>query len=217
MRFLPLLWLIRFTVGSYNCTCDQGFAGNGYTSCTGTISTLRRTKTDAHLYSDVHTLTLDTNAHVLNKQKYADTRSHSPNAPHILTQTHTHIHTYTQMHMISHTHIAKKPLSYALSQKCNAQRNLTTVFPKTDIDECAQGTFSCPANSYCVNTIGSYTCQCDLGTVKTGSQCVATNPCLVQFQRNCSQYATCTQTSGNVNCTCNSGYQGDGFTCSKCT
>ncbi len=29
-----------------------------------------------------------------------------------------------------------------------------------DFDECNKSTFSCPVNSECVNTIGSYNCEC---------------------------------------------------------
>src|SRR5690606_22400384 len=32
-----------------------------------------------------------------------------------------------------------------------------------DVDECALGTATCPANSRCLNTPGSYECLCDCG------------------------------------------------------
>ena len=38
-----------------------------------------------------------------------------------------------------------------------------------DVDECASQ--SCPANSVCVNTEGSYNCQCFNGYEKIGSLC----------------------------------------------
>ena len=33
-----------------------------------------------------------------------------------------------------------------------------TIFLSTDIDECAEGSFSCRAQQTCANTDGSYTC-----------------------------------------------------------
>ena len=41
-----------------------------------------------------------------------------------------------------------------------------------DVDECGMGTFSCPLNSSCANTSGSYTCDCDAGFTKQGVVCV---------------------------------------------
>ena len=41
----------------------------------------------------------------------------------------------------------------------------------TDIDECSAGYYSCENNSYCVNTIGSYHCQCNHGYEGDGNNC----------------------------------------------
>ena len=35
-----------------------------------------------------------------------------------------------------------------------------------DIDECAEGTFNCPDDTTCKNTIGSYQCNCPAGDCK---------------------------------------------------
>ncbi|GFY44810.1 EGF-like domain-containing protein [Trichonephila inaurata madagascariensis] len=42
----------------------------------------------------------------------------------------------------------------------------TTILRCEDIDECAEKTHSCPANSTCVNTPGDYFCQCTNGNRK---------------------------------------------------
>ena len=41
----------------------------------------------------------------------------------------------------------------------------------TDIDECSEGFNLCENNSYCVNTIGSYHCQCNHGYEGDGNNC----------------------------------------------
>ena len=41
-----------------------------------------------------------------------------------------------------------------------------------DIDECMANTDNCPVNVTCMNTIGSYTCQCITGYEWNGTHCV---------------------------------------------
>ena len=45
------------------------------------------------------------------------------------------------------------------------------VSPTTDIDECAQDQDDCHPNAACVNTVGSYTCQCNTGFQGDGRGC----------------------------------------------
>ena len=40
-----------------------------------------------------------------------------------------------------------------------------------DIDECAEGTFSCAADAECINTEGSYNCSCRPGYYGDGANC----------------------------------------------
>ena len=32
-----------------------------------------------------------------------------------------------------------------------------------DLDECQDPSYSCEINSHCVNDVGTYVCQCDIG------------------------------------------------------
>ena len=41
-----------------------------------------------------------------------------------------------------------------------------------DIDECLTGTDNCPSNSICLNTPGSFSCQCITGFKLIGGICV---------------------------------------------
>jgi hypothetical protein len=40
----------------------------------------------------------------------------------------------------------------------------------SDIDECSEGIFSCHQNATCINTQGSYNCQCKDGYGGDGEQ-----------------------------------------------
>ena len=44
----------------------------------------------------------------------------------------------------------------------------------TDIDECASGTHNCDANAQCINTIGSFKCNCVQGYSGNGVECSGT-------------------------------------------
>lgn len=42
------------------------------------------------------------------------------------------------------------------------------------MDECSQ-TSTCPTSSRCVNSPGSYSCECDAGTTMANGECVGKN------------------------------------------
>jgi len=46
------------------------------------------------------------------------------------------------------------------------------MFYCADIDECAVRNGNCPAESTCVNNVGSYVCVCDSGYRREGARCV---------------------------------------------
>ena len=41
----------------------------------------------------------------------------------------------------------------------------------SDVDECKTSNGSCPENSKCVNTLGSFECQCQRGYEKINGSC----------------------------------------------
>ncbi|XP_028390636.1 matrilin-2-like, partial [Dendronephthya gigantea] len=58
--------------------------------------------------------------------------------------------------------------------KISDSTNITEVGKRLrvqDIDECSEDSNSCPANSECKNTIGSFTCSCNSGYVGNGTIC----------------------------------------------
>ncbi|XP_055537103.1 protein kinase C-binding protein NELL2-like isoform X2 [Wyeomyia smithii] len=91
------------------------------------------------------------------------------------------------------------------------------VQPKEDIDECAQqGGLNgnhCHLNTRCVNTFGSYVCECLPGYRQLDKfNCVEVDECK-SGEHTCHQHADCINTAGSYHCRCKPGYQGDGYDC----
>ena len=102
----------------------------------------------------------------------------------------------------------------------------------SDINECQSNNGNC--DQMCVNTIGSYMCNCsegyllseDLTTCDGNSDTIMLqifssfnfiediDEC-TEISGACHPNASCTNTVGNYLCTCSPGYSGDGFVCSR--
>jgi hypothetical protein len=65
-----------------------------------------------------------------------------------------------------------------------------------DVDECQKDI--CPKKSTCINTIGSYTCQCHPGY--SGPKCKDINEC--HISGSCHKYALCDNMQGSYKCRC---------------
>jgi len=88
-----------------------------------------------------------------------------------------------------------------------------SLFLPPDVDECQNRTHNCDALAGCVNTDGSFTCECTAGFSGIGTMdtCVDVNEC--GGQNNCDENAVCNNTAGSFTCACESGFTGDGTTC----
>ncbi len=101
-----------------------------------------------------------------------------------------------------------------------------------DIDECRSAMENCDSNNgICTNTVGSFTCSCDVGYTGDGITCSSksighfltfelqwNNECTDidecrEDMHNCHENANCIDTVGSFSCSCNSGYFGDGISC----
>lgn len=97
------------------------------------------------------------------------------------------------------------------------------ITPKTfvdlDVDEClvkggVDGNY-CQRNTRCVNTPGSYICECLPGHRRVDSyNCAEMDECATQTHH-CDAHAICTNTLGSYHCTCQQGYTGDGYSCTR--
>ena len=47
------------------------------------------------------------------------------------------------------------------------------MFPIINIDECLEGIHNCSENARCENTLGSYTCTCQIGFEGDGEICTS--------------------------------------------
>lgn len=83
-----------------------------------------------------------------------------------------------------------------------------------DVDECAAGTAQCDEKSFCVDTQGSYMCECKNGYKQSGGGCVDVDECESEVD-DCHEHAVCKNTDGSFTCECAEGYQGDGRMCEK--
>nr|XP_056707120.1 nidogen-2 [Euleptes europaea] len=91
----------------------------------------------------------------------------------------------------------------------------------TDINECAEGISRCSRESVCVNTVGSYRCECPSGfqLAADRASCLViappSNPC-TEGTHSCApaDRARCVHHGGSAfSCECLAGYAGDGRNC----
>jgi len=81
----------------------------------------------------------------------------------------------------------------------------------TDLNECTLNTDNCATNATCTNTVGSFTCACNAGYSGNGVTCADINECTANTD-DCVAAATCNNTVGAYTCACPTGYTGDGKT-----
>ncbi|KAK7901386.1 hypothetical protein WMY93_018155 [Mugilogobius chulae] len=72
-----------------------------------------------------------------------------------------------------------------------------------DIDECATGRHTCGPEQSCINTRGSFTCQCPQGYVRSGERCLDKDECSLTHY--CMH--RCVNAPGSYYCECNVGYK----------
>ena len=107
---------------------------------------------------------------------------------------------------------------------------------RTDVDEC-QMDGACDRNAHCVNSPGSFACECRLGYELLAVVCVGkcgprqskyhiyiqlrsfldTDECGNDDLNDCHHLAECSNTEGSYTCECMKGYEGDGRACEGLT
>uniref|UniRef100_A0A671S0I7 EGF containing fibulin extracellular matrix protein 2b n=1 Tax=Sinocyclocheilus anshuiensis TaxID=1608454 RepID=A0A671S0I7_9TELE len=72
----------------------------------------------------------------------------------------------------------------------------------TDIDECELDMHDCQPSQECINTVGTYTCQCPDGYSKIGIECVDIDECRYRYCQH-----RCVNMPGSFSCECEPGFQ----------
>ncbi|XP_033643557.1 uncharacterized protein LOC117303459 isoform X5 [Asterias rubens] len=91
--------------------------------------------------------------------------------------------------------------------------------PCDDINECMEdpSPLTCHVHADCINTNGSYTCQCMSGYIGNGMMCFDIDECRLPetdpLIANCHSQAVCTNLAGSFQCNCSMGFEGNGTTC----
>ena len=94
-----------------------------------------------------------------------------------------------------------------------------------DIDECVTQTHDCHKNAGCFNTIGSFSCKCNIGYSGDGSKCTGMGPQMTYLYLKYYLFedidecgtdtykcdnAICKNTDGSYTCKCDYGYESNG-------
>jgi hypothetical protein len=79
-----------------------------------------------------------------------------------------------------------------------------------DLNECELDALSCDETAVCVNTPGSFECECPAGSEFEGETCVDVDECEAMP---CDENAACVNLAPDFVCECAPGFEGDGFTC----
>jgi hypothetical protein len=70
----------------------------------------------------------------------------------------------------------RSPVAPSASAPCNLSPHPPPPAPPQDIDECAEGSSGCPANSNCLNANGTALCHCKDGFAADGAACRDARP-----------------------------------------
>ena len=145
------------TEGSFNCTCNTGYTGDGVNCTSMSIVTTRYIYNDSILASDIDECAL---------------RTHNCNANAECTDT------------IGSFNCTCNPGFEGDGVSCTGNthwqhlqvwRHYETIPCSPDIDECVLGTHNCSPDASCSNTDGSFTCTCDFGFTGDGVNCTCTS------------------------------------------
>eukprot|EP00736_Rhodelphis_marinus_P006590 Rmarinus@m.20600 len=86
-----------------------------------------------------------------------------------------------------------------------------------DVNECALGTHDCATVASCINSYGSFGCECWEGYVpgnSNGTNCADVDEC--ENPNACIPASSCKNVPGTWECDCNIGFEGDGYICENC-
>ena len=100
--------------------------------------------------------------------------------------------------------------TWVTDDSIKAQGKLVDIYNAStclDVNECSKNLHNCDASKICVNTSGSFKCECLSGVADDGVTCLEVNECTTN-QHNCHQNATCHDRKVGFDCSCNRYFTG---------
>ena len=199
------------TVGSFNCTCNDGYSGNG-TVCEDVNECDDAALNQCHADSDC--MNLDGGYNCTCHDGYVDNDGNGYNCTDFDECSDAAFN-----ECADHAICINQPGTYNCSCTLGYDGNGTVC---EDINECDDTNptgqvHDCDVNAGCSNTDGAWNCTCNAGyfgdgvTCEDFDECDDANPAGI-FD-DCSAVAACNNTIGSFECTCFAGYTGNGTVC----
>nr|XP_034312980.1 fibrillin-2 isoform X1 [Crassostrea gigas]XP_034312992.1 fibrillin-2 isoform X1 [Crassostrea gigas] len=183
-------------VGSYKCSCNKGWEGNGFPNCRDRNECIDGSHLCRGKASCVNTLGSYECACPVGYRLTEDGRSCVD-----INECHEESDN-------CHSYATCTNTQGSFLCSCNTGFEGSGVLCK-DIDECYKRTANCDAREFCTNTIGSYTCSCKTvfeRNEETG-KCDDINECERRTD-NCNKtYTYCKNTIGSYSCLCKTGFE----------
>ncbi|XP_073252207.1 uncharacterized protein [Porites lutea] len=185
------------TVGSYKCSCNAGYTGDGKP-----CKDIDECSTNSHS-CDVNAVCSNTVGSYACTCKAGFTGDEKTCSD--IDECSTNSHS-CDVNAVCNNTVG----SYA----CACTAGFTgDGFTCTDVDECSTNDHSCrDANAVCTNTVGSYACACKAGYTGDGRTCNDVDECTSGLH-SCHKFASCTNTIGSYSCSCQQHFNGDGKNC----
>ncbi|XP_055995396.1 fibrillin-1-like isoform X2 [Ostrea edulis] len=183
------------TVGSYNCSCNIGWEGNGTPNCADINECYRGTHNCAKKLAICVNTPGSFRCTCPKGYALAADKKSCVDVNECLLGTHN-CHANAKCTNTVGSYICECKIGFEGSgQMCR------------DIDECRRGTHNCDAEATCSNTIGSFTCKCNLGFAGNGVDCKDIDECKLRTDNCNDTYTTCKNTIGSFRCLCNAGFE----------
>ncbi|CAH3133412.1 unnamed protein product, partial [Porites lobata] len=194
------------TLGSYLCSCIEGFTGDGKTY-------LDECQMSTYNCSDNATcINTEGSFNCSCKPGYRGNGYNCSDEDECQISSHNCSDNATCINTKGSFNCSCKPGYRGNGYNCSGTclRSLSYFF--FNVDECQISSHNCSDNATCINTEGSFNCSCKPGYRGNGYNCSDLDECQMN-SHNCSDNASCINTQSSFYCSCKPGYRGNGYNC----